>query len=429
METENNMSYQDTDLSELLDLLRGSRDLEVQGDILHYMASTHGMSFQTGMGTVYDLLRELYDSACSAKQWGIVRHSAGLLGKRAPNIALSLTDLLVRQKQVTVGLPPNHEVILAESLGAAELFALIQRASNGDVSLAMLSQEILIYLAMFVRTEPSLFQGMLRLRVGLILQVMASEFSRSIPGLTDEEATDRLLNLSPFETKNLLHHLLSGQEYRLSDVGGRINIVLESTRLGSGGLGRKMSSCLGLLKGAEDGYKYEEGDEEEDESARVGLWQRRRLLDGSLNRVPAGFYTRMWALLDRCQGLEVGGSLLPSALTQEMTSGEMAFHLRCEALLNSLPDPEFRQLVVEAILVLILVVEFKVADHLGGVVKVEELVHTANHLFLVDQQEQQGDATLCCSKKLGSCGAAAGICRHFYDSAPSGPWGTMTYLV
>ena len=97
-------------MGELLDILRGSRDLEMQGDILHYMASTHGMNFQTGIGTVYDLLREFYDSACSAKQWGIVRHSAGLLGKRAPNIALSLTDLLVRQKQVTVGLPPDHEV-------------------------------------------------------------------------------------------------------------------------------------------------------------------------------------------------------------------------------------------------------------------------------------------------------------------------------
>jgi hypothetical protein len=32
-------------------------------------------------------------------------------------------------------------------------------------------QEILIYLAMFIRTEPQLFHGMLRLRIGLIIQV------------------------------------------------------------------------------------------------------------------------------------------------------------------------------------------------------------------------------------------------------------------
>ena len=35
----------------------------------------------------------------------------------------------------------------------------------------ILVQEILIYLAMFIRTEPFLFNGMLRLRVGLIIQV------------------------------------------------------------------------------------------------------------------------------------------------------------------------------------------------------------------------------------------------------------------
>ena len=40
-------------------------------------------------------------------------------------------------------------------------------------------QEILIYLAMFIRTEPKLFHEMLRMRVGLIIQVMASELSRT----------------------------------------------------------------------------------------------------------------------------------------------------------------------------------------------------------------------------------------------------------
>lgn len=41
-------------------------------------------------------------------------------------------------------------------------------------------QELLIYLAMFIRTEPKLFNEMLRLRVGLIIQVMASELARTL---------------------------------------------------------------------------------------------------------------------------------------------------------------------------------------------------------------------------------------------------------
>ena len=45
--------------------------------------------------------------------------------------------------------------------------------------------------------------------------------------------------------------------------------------------------------------------EEEGTEDRSGIWRRRRLLDGSLNRVPLEFYTKMWSLLERCQGLSV----------------------------------------------------------------------------------------------------------------------------
>jgi len=44
---------------------------------------------------------------------------------------------------------------------------------------------------------------------------------------------------------------------------------------------------------------------------------------------------------------------------------------------------------------------------------------------------------LCCAKvhkeltQAGSllCGGAAYICQHFYDSAPSGSYGTMSYII
>lgn len=43
-----------------------------------------------------------------------------------------------------------------------------------------LFQELLVYLGIFVRTEPSLFNEMLRLRVGLIIEVMVAELARSL---------------------------------------------------------------------------------------------------------------------------------------------------------------------------------------------------------------------------------------------------------
>ncbi len=38
----------------------------------------------------------------------------------------------------------------------------------------------MVYLAMYVRSQPSLFGDMLRLRIGLIMQVMATELARSL---------------------------------------------------------------------------------------------------------------------------------------------------------------------------------------------------------------------------------------------------------
>ncbi len=72
-------------------------------------------------------------------------------------------------------------------------------------------------------------------------------------------------------------------------------------------------------------------------------------------------------------------------LTRQMTSGEMKFALQVECALNTIPEPEFRQLMVEALMVLSLIVEYNVVQHFGGTVQVERIVTTANTIFLQDQ--------------------------------------------
>ncbi len=44
------------------------------------------------------------------------------------------------------------------------------------------------------------------------------------------------------------------------------------------------------------------------------------------------------------------------------------------------------------------------------------------------QKQSEGPATKCCCVQKGSCGGPNNICVHFYDSAPSGRYGTMSYL-
>jgi len=68
-----------------------------------------------------------------------------------------------------------------------------------------------------------------------------------------------------------------------------------------------------------------------------------------------------------------------------MTPGELKFALAVETALNTIPQPEYRQLMVEALMVLTLVTEHDVLANLGGTIAVDQIVHSANSIFLQDQ--------------------------------------------
>lgn len=70
-----------------------------------------------------------------------------------------------------------------------------------------------------------------------------------------------------------------------------------------------------------------------------------------------------------------------------MTPGELKFALKLERKLNSLPDPEYRQLVVEALLVFNLVMKSNgkaLVSH-NPPLLVANIISTAQKLFLEDQ--------------------------------------------
>ena len=72
-----------------------------------------------------------------------------------------------------MGLPGGGgEEVISHPLAALELRDLIYSVHRADISAAVLTMELLCYLAMFIRTEPHLFHGMIRIRVGLIIQAI-----------------------------------------------------------------------------------------------------------------------------------------------------------------------------------------------------------------------------------------------------------------
>ncbi|KAF3686617.1 Phosphorylase b kinase regulatory subunit alpha, liver isoform [Channa argus] len=414
-----------TDFAVLVRQLKECPTLQDQADILYvlyimkcghrgnHLHKTKLSGPDQGGVSVRSLLEELYVQAGACKEWGLVRYISGILRKRVEVLAEACTDLISHHKQLTVGLPPEpRERVITVPLPPEELNSLIYEASGQDISIAVLTQEIMVYLAMYVRSQPALFGDMLRLRIGLIMQVMATELARSLH-CSGEEASESLMSLSPFEMKSLLHHILSGKEFgveRSSEFYLSLSL-LDITRCSSPSTPSGMLSPVG--SGPGDGQlNWEE---------RQGQWLRRRRLDGAINRVPVGFYQKVWKILQKCHGLSIDGYVLPSSTTREMTSGEIKFAVQVESVLYHVPLPEYRQLLVETVMVLGLVADVDV-NSIGGIIHVDRILHLANELFLNDQKSH-GASDYFLEKD-----PATGICNFFYDSAPSGSYGTMTYL-
>ena len=57
---ESEAQYIDTEMGDLVDMLRSTNDMETHGDILHYMVTTYGLSYKTSIGVIKDLLRSIH---------------------------------------------------------------------------------------------------------------------------------------------------------------------------------------------------------------------------------------------------------------------------------------------------------------------------------------------------------------------------------
>ncbi|XP_062868054.1 phosphorylase b kinase regulatory subunit alpha, skeletal muscle isoform [Trichomycterus rosablanca] len=439
------------DYSALVQMLKQSLNPQDQADILYIFYKDKGMDWDTrlhGKGwTVRRLLSDLYEKAGNMRHWGLIRMVCGMLRRKVEELDEACTDLLAHQKHLTVGLPPEpREKTISAPMPPDRLAKLIDEASENNLTIAVLTQEIMVYLAMIIRTQPKIFSEMFRLRIGLIIQVMATELAQSLK-CSGEEATESLMNLSPFELKNLLLQILSGKEFRVQkSIRSNGNVVTPAISIHDK---NKSGSTKDKLKGSSHpkadiklplSVHSLNMDNAESERYRLppiesfqgsvgttvhdskhGQWLRRRRLDGALNRVPVGFYQKVWKILQKCHGLSIEGYLLPSSATREMTSGEIKFAVWVETVLNRVSQPEYRQLLVETILVLTMLAEVDIQS-IGSTIHVEKIVQIASDMFYKDQKDLGAEETLL------ERDHSTGICRLLYDSAPSGRFGSMTYL-
>uniref|UniRef100_A0A669BB82 Phosphorylase b kinase regulatory subunit n=1 Tax=Oreochromis niloticus TaxID=8128 RepID=A0A669BB82_ORENI len=227
-----------------------------------------------------------------------VRHAAAITKKFASSIAPHITTILVHGKQVTLGLFGHEEEVISNPLSPGVIQGIIYSKCSpyGGEREAVLQQELVIHIGWIISNNPELFSGMIKIRVGWIVQAMKHELKIVAGDMPPQD----IYQLSPSDIKQLLLDVLQPQH-----------------------TGRS--------------------------------WLNRRQIDGSLNRTPLGFYDRVWQILERTpNGIVVAGNHLPQQPTlSDMTMYEMNFSLLVEDTLKNIhqqiesknPELEFSEKV------------------------------------------------------------------------------------
>jgi phosphorylase kinase alpha/beta subunit len=379
----------ETNITLLLQSLRQSDNLYEQIELLETLARLKGLDFDTGFHpaggavTVAHLLDEVYRKAANLRLWAIIRRAAGLLDKVDIGLSDAVTDLLVRQKQIAVGKSYSEDALITRPMSHVEIMEKIREFVRQDVRDRPLSQEILIYLGVLIKTDPHLFKGFLTLRVGYLIVLITSALAQELD-VPQDEAYEHLMQLSPFEVKTRLYQVLSGY-----DDLNRSQFWRESLPI-------KQQQTVQWVVTGEISPGSQTSAEDTPGTPPTVDWRRKRQVDGALNRVPKNFYPGVWKVLHHCKGVVIGDKLdrrnrLDSdPLISEMTPGEKNFALRVEHLLNKIQAPEYRQVNTEALMELSTLFANNPDLQIEGYIVLDVLVgHTVRIWWLDEHPEHQ----------------------------------------
>ncbi|KAJ8343685.1 hypothetical protein SKAU_G00310140 [Synaphobranchus kaupii] len=345
--------------SDIMQKFNDCNCLVSQAQLASMLLKREGPDFIAKDENLMEELEHIYRSAGRRKIWLAVRYAAALTKKVASSIAPHITTLVVHGKQVTLGIFGHEEVVISNPLSPGVIKGIIysQCSPHGEHE-AVLQQELVIHIGWIISNSPELFSGMLKIRIGWIVQAMKHELKIRAGDMPPQD----IFQLSPSDVKQLL---------------------------------------LDVLKPVQTGRS----------------WLNRRQIDGSLNRTPLGFYDRVWQILERTpNGIVVAGVHLPQQPTlSDMTMYEMNFSLLVEDMLKHIDLPEYRQIIVELLMVVSIVLERNPELEFQEKVNLDSLVKEAFNDF----QKDHGRPTA--GKKQEDMEA-------FYNNPPLGKRGTSCYL-
>lgn len=323
--------------------------------------------------TIEERLQEIYEYAGERKLWKTLRLAAALLHKVVDSLAPALTSMLVRGKEVTIGVFGYPEHVISEPMTPKDLVKIIyDKCMPFDPTEAVLQQEIMIYLGNYVSSTylNSAFDHMLRIRIGWIIQAMKNERSRT----NDDGKT--VQQLAPYEVKELLVQVL------------------------------------------------------QDDDTRTPLNQRQLL--GALNTVPQNFYIKVFGILEKTPGgIYARGKSLPQIPTiYELVAHEKSFALRVEELLSNINFPEYRQMIIEALMVVSTVLERNPEVIISGSLDLDEILKDAMAFYQEDKEKRSTDLSSADSdnQQAYSTSYACHKSDSFYTLYQDGQFGSAAYM-
>ncbi|XP_034536696.1 phosphorylase b kinase regulatory subunit beta [Notolabrus celidotus] len=345
---------------EIIQKFHDSDCLASQAQLASILLRREGPDFLAKDENLMDELERLYRRAGTRKLWSVVRLAASLLTKLVDSLAPSITSVLVHGKQVTLGLFGQEEEVISNPLSPGVIQGIIYSKCSpyGGEREAVLQQELVIHIGWIISNNPELFSGMLKIRIGWIVQAMKHELKIRAGDMPPQD----IYQLSPSDIKQLLLDVLQPQH-----------------------TGRS--------------------------------WLSKRQIDGSLNRTPLGFYDRVWQILERTpNGILVAETHLPQQPTlSDMTMYEMNFSLLVEDTLKNIVLPEYRQIIVELLMVVSILLERNPELEFSDKVDLDGLVKEAFNDFHRDRSHFEG------VEKQDNMAA-------FYNTPPVGKRSTSSYL-
>ncbi|KAG5327104.1 KPBB kinase, partial [Pseudoatta argentina] len=280
-------------LGNILNELHNSIGLYAKCQLYGILIKQEGINYEINGVTVRDNLRSLYQQAGSLRFWMVVRYCSSLLHHTVDSISPFITGVLVKGKQIAVGVIGQKETVFDKPMTPTEIQSVMYSTIQPhNVVQAVLQQEILLYCGRLIGTNPEMFKGILKIRIGWVLEAMKLYLQMFVKN------TKPIENYSPYEVRQFLIKVLTVKEWAHKE-----NLTV---------LGR-------------------------------------RKIEGCLCRVPAHFYNQVWEVLMRCPGgIVVNGRELPQQTTlSSMTRSELTFALLVESLLHHIQLPEYRQIIIE----------------------------------------------------------------------------------